>query len=101
MGRYTRTKKKKEGEEVKYIVLWEYDKKDEAAVFEKFKTRPEAEVNRLLPPYALGGQTKGFSLFEDEDFERIEKYQHHYAPELKVKIFPIIEVTKLVELREY
>ena len=86
---------------MEYIVFWEYDKKDEANAFEKFKTRPEAEINRLFPPYALGGQTRGFSLVEDEDFERIEKFYHHYAPELKIKIFPIIEVTKLVEIREY
>ncbi len=86
---------------MKYVVFWEYDKKDEPAVFEKFKTRPEAEISRLLPPYALGGQTAGFSLFDEEDFERIEKFQHHYAPELKFEIFPIIEVSKLVEIREY
>ena len=101
MGSYKNTKKKKKGEEVKYIVFWEYDKKDEAAVFEKFKTRPEAEINRLLPPYALGGQTKGFSLFEEEDFERLEKFGHYFAPLFKFKVFPIIELTKLVEIREY
>ena len=91
----------KEGEGMKYIVFWEYDKKDKAAVLQKFKTKPEAEITRLALPYALGGQTRGFSLFEDEDFERIEKFQHRYAPLLKLEIFPIIEVTKLVEIRKY
>jgi hypothetical protein len=86
---------------MKYIAFWEYDKKDEARLFEKFKTRPETEVKRLFPPYALGGQTKGFSLVEEEDFERLEKFCHHYAPEMKFKIFPIIEVTKLVGIRTY
>lgn len=86
---------------MKYIVFWEYDKKDEAALFEKFKTRPEAEIKRLFPPYALGGQCKGFSLFEAEDFSEIEKFGHHYAPDMKFQIFPIVEVTKLVEIRKY
>ena len=86
---------------MKYVLFWEYDKKDEAALIEKFKTRPEAEIKRLLPPYAIGGQTKGFSLVEAEDFEQIEKFYHHYAPVLKAKIFPIIELTKLLEIRKY
>ena len=86
---------------MKYIAFWEYDKKDEAVLFEKFKTGPETEIKRLFPPCALGGQTKGFSLFEEDDFERAEKFCHHYAPEMKFRIFPIIEVTKLVGIRKY
>ena len=86
---------------MKYILFWEYDKKDEAAIIEKFMTRPEAEIKRLFPPYALGGQTKGFSLVAAENFEQIEKFYHHYAPLLKVKVYPIIELPKVVEIRKY
>ena len=86
---------------MKYIVFWEYDKEDEAELIEKFKVRPETEITRLFPPCALGGQTKGFSLVENDDFEQIEKFLHHYTPLLEVKIFPIIELPKVVEIRKY
>jgi len=86
---------------MKYIVFWEYDKKVEAVLVEKFKRRPETEINRLFPPSHLGGQTKGFSLVEEEDFERIEKFYHHYAPELNFKIYPFIETIKVLEIRKY
>ena len=86
---------------MKYVAFWEYDKKDEEALFEKFRTRPESEINRISPPFALGGQTKGFSLLEEDDFERIEKFCHHYKPLLKFKIYPIIEAEKAIKLRKY
>jgi hypothetical protein len=86
---------------MKFIGFWEYDKKDEAALFEKFKTRPETLVTRLFPPYCIVGQTKGFSLMEGEDVEKMEQFMHHYKPLLKFKIFPIIELEKLLEVRKY
>jgi len=100
VGSYTNTKKGRRGEEMKYLALWEYDLEDERALIEKFKTRPESEIKRLVPPYHLGGQTKGFSLYEAENFEQIEKFCHHYAPELNFKIYPIIETAKVVGIRE-
>ena len=85
----------------KYIGFWEYDKKDEEALLEKFKTRPETEVDRLFPPCVLVGQTKGFSLVEDDDVERMEKFIHHYTPLLRIKLYPFIELQKVVEIRKY
>jgi hypothetical protein len=86
---------------MKYILFWEYKKKDEAEIIDRFKKRPEAEIQRLFPPYALGGQTKGFSLVEADDYREIEKFYHHYTPLLKTKIFPIIELTELIKIRKY
>lgn len=85
----------------KYIGFWEYDKKDEEALFEKFKTRPETEITRLFPPSVLLGQTKGFSIVEEDDVERMEKFIHHYTPLLKIKLYPFIELEKLVAIRKY
>ena len=76
---------------MKYVVFWEYEKEDEVGLIEKFKVRPEAEITRLFPPCALGGQTKGFSLVEDDDFEGVDTFLQDYTPLLKVTIFPIIE----------
>ena len=86
---------------MKYIAFWEYDKKDEAALIEKFKIKPDAEITRIFPPCVLGGQTKGFSLVETDDFEQLEKFLHNYTPLLKAKVFPIIELTKVIEIRKY
>jgi len=85
----------------KFIGFWEYDKKDEASLIEKFKTKPETMINRLFPPCCLLGQTKGFSIMEEDDMERVEKFVHHYSPYLKIKIYPFIELEKLVKIRQY
>jgi hypothetical protein len=86
---------------MKYVVIWEYKKKDEAEIFEKFKKRPEGEITRLYPPYALGGQTKGFSLVEAEDFLEVEKFYHTYAPLLKWKVYPIVDLESIIGIRKY
>jgi hypothetical protein len=85
---------------MKFIVYWEYDKKDEAAMWEKFKNPPEITEHRLFPPCILGGQTKGFSLYEEENLEQLEKLIHHYTPLLKTKISPILELPKVIEIRK-
>jgi len=86
---------------MEYVVVWEYKKKDEAEIIEKFKKRPEGTMKRLYPPRALGGQTKGFSLVEADDFMEIEKFFHTYAPLLKWKVYPIVELGKIIEIRTY
>jgi hypothetical protein len=84
---------------MKYICFWEYNKKDEAALFEKLPY--EGELNRLSPSYSIGGTTRGFTLVEEEDFEKIEKHYHYLAPLLKVKVLPINELMKVLEIRKY
>jgi len=86
---------------MKYVVIWEYKKKDEAEIIKKFKKRPEGEITRLYPPYALGGQTKGFSLVEAEDFLEVEKFYHTYAPLLKWKVYPIVDLESIIGIRKY
>ena len=86
---------------MEYVVVWEYEKKDEAEIIKKFKKRPEGTMSRLYPPKALGGQTKGFSLVEADDFMEIEKFFHTYAPLLKWKVYPIVDLGKIIEVRKY
>jgi hypothetical protein len=85
----------------KYIAFWEYDKKDEEALFERFKKRPEAQIKRLFPACCLLGQTKGFSIMEEDDLENAERFAHHYTPLLRFEIFPFIELEKLLAIRKY
>jgi hypothetical protein len=72
---------------MKYVYFWKYDKKDEAALFEKLPF--QGELNRLSPSYSIGGQTRGFTLIEEENFEKIEKHCQNLAPLLNVKVLPI------------
>ena len=84
---------------MKYICFWEYDKKDEKALFEKLPY--EGELHRISSSFTIGGQTKGFTLVEEEDFETIEKHYHYLAPLLRVKVLPIIELMKVLEIGKY
>ena len=84
---------------MKYVAYWEYCLKDEKVLIEKFKKRPEQEITRITPAFHLGGQTKGFSIYEADDFKVIEKFLHHYAPELNFVVYPIMETTEVVKIR--
>lgn len=53
------------------------------------------ELNRLTSSYYLAGQTKGFTLV-CEDFEKIEKHYHNFAPMVRTKVLPIIELGKVL-----
>jgi hypothetical protein len=46
----------------------------------------------------LGGEPKGFTIFESEDDEEIMRYVQHYSPEMSIRIVPIFESSKAVEL---
>jgi Domain of unknown function (DUF3303) len=84
---------------MKYVAFWEYCKKDERVLLEKFKKRPWHDITRVTPAFHLGGQTKGFSIFDADDFIPIENFLHHYSPELNFEVYPIIETTEIVKIR--
>jgi hypothetical protein len=84
---------------MKYVAFWEYCKKDEPVLIEKFKKRPEHEITRVTPAFHLGGQTKGFSIYEADDFTTVEKFIHHYSPELNFVVYPILETTEVIKIR--
>jgi hypothetical protein len=98
-GEQYKYQNKKENWNMKYVALWEYCKKDEMALIEKFKKRPEQDITRVSPAFHLGGQTKGLSLYEADNFTTIEKFLHHYSPELNFKVYPIVETTEIVKIR--
>ena len=84
---------------MKYVAFWEYCKKDEKVLIEKFVKRPEQEITRITPAFHLGGQTKGFSIYEADDFITIEKFLHHYSPELNFTVYPILETSEEIKIR--
>ena len=68
---------------------------DMAEVVEKMKTRKK-RLRTLLPPHGIGGQPKGFTIFETDKEQDLVDYVAHYAPELRVEIHPIWESSKTI-----
>ncbi|MGD2142576.1 MAG: hypothetical protein PVH79_03740 [Candidatus Bathyarchaeota archaeon] len=80
---------------MRYIAFWELDMEDMEAVVEKMETR-EKKLNTLLPPHGIGGQPWGFTVFETDDEQDLVDYVAHYAPELRMEIYPIWESSKTI-----
>ena len=86
-----------------YIAFWEYCPEDFDKVIEKYKQverekGTEKFPKRLFPPHGMGGEHKGFSLFENVTPEQLMNMVLHYAPEMKLKFVPILETAKVIEL---
>ena len=96
-------KKNRIGEEMKYIVFWEFSSEDMGKVIEKsIKAQKEAEANPgkypeyIFPPHSISGQPKGFSVVKATP-EQIVTGVNYWSPELKLKYMPIIESAKFIE----
>jgi hypothetical protein len=86
----------KEGNEMKYIAFWKYCQKDTRKVIEKYK-KSDLGLKQLFPPHHIGGQAKGFTLFETDDPMDLIKFMTYYSPEMSMKIYPITESAKSAE----
>lgn len=92
-------------EDVKYIAFWELDLEDMDKVIEKDKqVNAEREKGTekfpktLSDSYSIGGESKGFILYETDDPDQLTNIALHYAPEMKWKFMPIFEASKFIEL---
>ena len=90
---------------MKYIAFFELDPEDFDKVIEKYRQvlaetekGTEKYPKALSKPYGMGGEFKGFQLFETDDPEQMANIALHYAPEMKHKFVPIFEIAKVVEL---
>jgi len=84
-----------------YIAFWEYCPEDFDKVIEKYKQRmkmPEKFPKILFPPHGMGGEHKGFTLYENVTPEQLINIVLHYRPEMKLKFVPILETAKVIEL---
>lgn len=89
---------------MKYIVFAEWRPEDLDNVIEKSlqlmadqEKFPEKYPKALSSPYQLMGESKGVRLYEGDE-EQMTNYALHYMPAAKVKIVPIVEFTKTMEL---
>ena len=90
-----------------YIAFWEFKPEDLEKVIEKFKyAMAEREKGTgkfpkiLFPPHSIGGEYKGFTIYEDATPEQLMNVTMYFSPEEKVKFMPIFEVAKLIELSQ-
>lgn len=73
---------------MKYIAFWEFDPEHLRSLIEKFM-KSKVGLKLLFEPHGIGGQNKGFTIFETDSAEDILNYVAYYSPELRFKIFPI------------
>jgi len=93
------------GENTKFIGFWEYNLEDAEKVVEKFKKMTamrekgaEKYPKLVFGPYHIGGESKGFTIFETDSHEHLTNTTIHYMPEMKWKFMPIHESSKVAEL---
>ncbi|MFB0557622.1 MAG: DUF3303 domain-containing protein [Candidatus Bathyarchaeia archaeon] len=82
---------------MKYIAFWEFCPEDAEKVAEKWEKR-KYKLKTLFPPHSMSGEPKGFTIFESDDEVEIMRYIQHYSPEMRIKVVPIFESSKAVEL---
>ncbi|MFQ6075371.1 MAG: hypothetical protein ACE5Z5_04450 [Candidatus Bathyarchaeia archaeon] len=88
-----------------YIGFFEFCPEDFGKVIEKFRQamaerekEPEKFPKILFGPVSMGGEWKGFVLYENATPEQIMNVVIHYEPEMTYKFVPLLEATKLIEL---
>lgn len=97
-------RKTRRGEELKYILFWEFCPEDFDKVIEKFKqAMAEREKGTekfpkiLFPPHSLGGEWNGVAVLENVTPEQLTNLMIHYEPETTFKFVPLLELTALIE----
>jgi hypothetical protein len=88
---------------MKYICFWEFEPEDFDTIIKKYKQRmgdrekfPEKFPKILFGPYSLGGEWKGFTVY-DATPEQMINLVLHYTPEEKMKFVPIFNGAKIIE----
>ena len=96
---------KRRGEEVKYIGYYEMCPEDFDKVIPLFREAMEEREKGTdkFPPtlsatYIMGGQWKGFTLYEDASQEQLDNLALHYRPLVKFKFVPITEAGKRIAI---
>jgi muconolactone delta-isomerase len=89
---------------MKYIGFWEYAPGSLMKVIEKFKqmTMEREKGNKdfaklILGPFRLFGESKGFSIFETDDPEKLTEIANFYIPEMKWNFIPIHDAAEYIK----
>ena len=82
---------------MKFISFWEMKPEDAGKVILKFSKREEVGLKTLYGPCHIGGQAKGFTIFEADNSSAITNYTNFYTPELTMVIYPIQDSKEVAE----
>jgi hypothetical protein len=95
---------------VKFIVFWEYSVEDTDKVIsrmqkwrEVLKKEPQKHVKYIFPPHNLStvnkkGNPNGIAIFETDDEEKLIDHILNHMPEMKIRIVPLLDAVKAMEL---
>ena len=82
---------------MRFIAFWEMKPEDAGKVIQKFSKRQELGLKTLYGPCHIGGQAKGFTIFEGDDPATLTNFSNYYTPELTMVIYPIDDSKAVVE----
>ena len=87
---------------MKFIGFWEFKPEDLDKILEKRKQlfaesekEPERFAKIIFGGFCYVGETKGFTVFETDDPEKL--WNTCISPEVTYKFIPIVETSKAVE----
>ena len=90
---------------MKYVGFWEFCPENLDKVIEKNnqviaerKTGSKKFGTVICGPFGLGGEMKGFTVYEFDDHEQYANIALHYTPLMSWKFVPILESSKIIEL---
>jgi hypothetical protein len=81
---------------MQFVGFWEYDPKDMEEISE-IMGKCESGLEFIFGPVSIGGQHRGFTIFETEDIDKITKYVAHYAPLVDFTVYPLVRVSEFFE----
>ncbi len=92
-------------EGLKFVWYWEYDEGKTDEVIKKFgemmalREKGSPDVPKMLyGPFQHVGVSKGFTVFETDDPEKLMFMASHYVPLLRGNFVPLLENVKGVEV---
>ena len=90
---------------MKYVCFWEFKPEDLDTIIEKYgkamedrEKTPDRLPKILFGPYSLGGEWKGFTVYEDATPEQMTNLALHYMPEEKMRFVPLFDAKETIEL---
>ena len=75
---------------MRFIAFWDYDPKDMKEIF-KIMGKCGSGLDFVFSPSIIGGQHKGFTIFETDDMDKITTYVTHYAGLVNMTVYPLEE----------
>ena len=81
---------------MQFVGFWHYDPKDMKEI-KKIMGKCNSGLDFIYGPVNIGGQPKGFTVFETDDMDKITKYVTHYAPLVHFKVLPVEKAGKFFD----